>query len=145
LLFFQELLDGFDIHFIRHAAVDWADGRTLGFFMEPLAFGAFIRTDIVYIHGNGFHALVCIDFCTIHKRKSAGYGGSIRNGPLDSSLIDGIIGTLRFASPTINTFVRNFDGHKNIRLSKTKVTICNGIKGFMLSTEYRIEALMALK
>src|SRR5690606_19821736 len=113
--------------------------------MESLTFGTFIRANVIDVHSNGLHALVCIHFAAVHQLKSTYYGSSVRDSPFHSTLINRIVGTFWLTGPTINTFVRYFDSHKKIRFSRGKVTICRGIIRSMLSFNTRVEALEALR
>ena len=61
VFFCQQFFDGLPIHFVGNATVDGANGRTLGFFMEPLALGAFVGNDVIGIDADGRVALAGVD------------------------------------------------------------------------------------
>jgi hypothetical protein len=79
--------------------------------MEALTFGAFIGRDVIGIDrdrsmfGAGIHEL------TIHQGERTFYGCSIRNRPLNTPFVDGIVRTFGLTGATINTFIGDLDSH----------------------------------
>ena len=56
--FLEEGRFGFDVVFVGNTAIDRTYFRALGFRMESLAFGAFVRDNVVVIKADGFLCLV---------------------------------------------------------------------------------------
>src|SRR6478736_4774771 len=80
--------------------------------MEALALRALIGRDIISIHGSGLMTLSCLGQRSIHLDESALDGGAIRDGPLNTTFINGIIRAFRLAGAAIDTFIRYLDSHR---------------------------------
>jgi hypothetical protein len=115
-LFGQQLLNGFPVHLIGHTAVYRTYRRTLGLFMETLAFGAFIGDNIIGIDTNGGIAFGGLDYGTVEKGKGAFDAGAVGDRPFHTAFINSIIGAFRFTGPAIDTFFCYLNSHVlNIR------------------------------
>lgn len=111
VLFGEELFYGLPIHIVRNAAVDGADGSALGFFVEALALGAFIRNDIVGIDTDGSVALAGIDGRTVEEGKGSFDAAAVGDRPFHATFVDGIVWTLGLTGTTIDTFFCYLNSH----------------------------------
>lgn len=96
------------------AAIDWAYGGALGFFMETCTLGAFVWDDVIDLVGDG-----CL-------RRIGGHGGAVAEldvafeacavgkTPLYAGFIDGSVRALGFAGAAVNTFFSNNNGHVGV-------------------------------
>jgi hypothetical protein len=111
LLLGQQFLHGFTVHFVGYATVNRTYRRTLGFFMETLAFGTFIGSNIVGVNADGLKTLFGIHYGAVHQGKIAFYSGSVNNSPFHATLINGIVGAFGLTGAAIDTFFCYFNGH----------------------------------
>jgi len=107
----EELVDRFPVHLIGDAAVYGTYGRTLGLFMEALAFRAFIWSNIVGVYADGRITFGGVYHGAVEQRKGSFYAGAVRERPLYAALVDGIIGALRFAGAAIDAFFSYLNSH----------------------------------
>lgn len=126
LLLGKELLLGFAVVGIVHAAVDRTYGGTLRFIVKAHAFGTFIAYYIICIHSNRLLGRISLVFAA-GSMYSAFKVGSIGKAPFGTSFINGIVGALRFASATVYAFIGNHYGHS-----------ISGIKGYFRTQNYGI-------
>lgn len=122
---------------IRHTAVDWTNGRTLGFFVEASALGAFARDNKVKLVRNRRLVLFGVNGGAIRQ---PGNGQLCAAGPrpLPPPLINGCIRAFRFAGPAIDTLVCNFDRHLLVSANfGQKYALSYGYKTTMAAKSFR--------
>jgi hypothetical protein len=73
----KQVLNGLAVHLVGHTAINRANGRALGFFVETLALGAFIGRDIIDIYTYRRKTLVRAYYRSIHQGKIPFDGSSI--------------------------------------------------------------------
>ena len=88
---------------IGKATINRAYGSALWFIMEPLALRTLVRNDKVELRGEEL-TLEPGRRCTIVILRTCEI-------PFGTGLIDGCVGTLRFASPAVDTIAGDVDGH----------------------------------
>ena len=79
--------------------------------MEALAFGTFIRSDVVSIYGPGLMAGFGIGMGAVELHEIAFYSGPVGNGPFHAAFINGIVRAFRLTGAAVDTFVGYLNGH----------------------------------
>lgn len=112
VLLLEKRFDSLAVHFVRHAAIDGANGRALRLFVEALAFRALIRSNVISIHGAGLVTLAGVCRAAIHQNEVSLYCGTVGYRPFYPTLINRIVRAFRLAGSAIDTLVSNLNGHK---------------------------------
>lgn len=79
--------------------------------MEAYTFCTFIGYNIVKFIRNWILLVAGIHYTAIFQRVIVRNAGSIRNGPLYTTLINCIIGAFGFACTAVDAFLRDHDRH----------------------------------
>ncbi len=96
---------------ISYAAINRANRGALRFIMKALTLGALISYYIKVVVRNRRLAGVCINSASIHTNVCAMNSGFVSYFPAIAVSVNSAIWTLRFASATVNTCIRDFDCH----------------------------------
>jgi hypothetical protein len=96
---------------VRYAAIDWANGCTLWFFVKTYTLGTFVGDNVIIIVGNRHLLCLGVYAFSAFKFVVTTYSAAIANCPLHTTLIDGIVGAFGFARAAVNTFISYNYGH----------------------------------
>jgi hypothetical protein len=111
----HQFVYGLLVELVRYAAIHGANCGTLGFLMKALTFGALVGNDII-----GVVAYRCVLGRRVHgtavkQGEATLHGSAVGDGPFHTALIDGIVGTFRFAGAAVDAFFSDLDSHKEFR------------------------------
>jgi hypothetical protein len=120
LLFGQQLVYGFPVHFVRNTAIHGAYRRALGFFVKALAFRTLIGNDVVGIDADGGETLSRVHRSAVKERKAPLYGRPVGYSPFHAAFINRIVGAFWLAGPAINAFFGDLNRH-TINFAQTKI------------------------
>jgi hypothetical protein len=79
--------------------------------MKTLAFGTFIRINVINIISDRRILLISIHNSSVKQGKRPFYRSAIGNRPFHATFIDSVIGAFWFASATIDTFFSYLNSH----------------------------------
>jgi hypothetical protein len=111
ILFCKQLFHRLAVHLVGDATVYRTDGCTLRLFVEALAFGAFIRNDIIGVYADRWVTVVGVNDRTVKQGKRPFYITAVSDGPFHTAFIDGVIGAFRFAGAAVDAFFRYLNSH----------------------------------
>lgn len=107
----QQFFFSFHIILVRDTTIYWANSSTLRLFMEAHTLGALVWHDIIDLVTYRFLDYVRIDLITIGENDLTIEVSTVGITPIVCSFVDRGIWALGLASPAINAFVGDNDGH----------------------------------